>query len=46
MKISGVLHIGAHFGEENNAYNDLGIQKRIFFEPLSSNFQVLKNNIG
>lgn len=46
MKISGVLHIGAHFGEENNAYNDLGIQKRIFFEPLSSNFKVLKNNIG
>jgi len=46
MKINGVLHIGAHFGEENNAYNDLGIQRRIFFEPLSSNFKVLKNNIG
>ena len=46
MKISGVLHIGAHFGEENGVYNDLGIQKRIFFEPLSSNFRVLKNNIG
>jgi len=46
MKINGVLHIGAHFGEENSAYNDLGIQKRIFFEPLSSNFKVLKNNIG
>jgi len=46
LKIGGVLHIGAHFGEENGVYNDLGIQKRIFFEPLSSNFQVLKNNIG
>lgn len=46
MKISGVLHIGAHFGEENDVYNNLGIEKRIFFEPLSSNFRVLKNNIG
>jgi FkbM family methyltransferase len=45
MKISGVLHIGAHFGEENSAYNCLGITNRIFFEPLKSNFQVLKNNI-
>lgn len=46
MKINGVLHIGAHFGEENDVYNNLGIEKRIFFEPLSSNFRVLKNNIG
>jgi FkbM family methyltransferase len=46
IKVSGVLHIGAHFGEENGVYNDLGIQKRIFFEPLPSNFRILKNNIG
>jgi FkbM family methyltransferase len=46
MRINGVLHIGAHFGEENGVYNDLNIPKRIFFEPLPSNFQVLKNNIG
>ena len=31
LKIGGVLHIGAHFGEENGVYNDLGIQKKNFF---------------
>ncbi len=33
VKIGGVLHIGAHFGEENGVYTELGIEKRIFFEP-------------
>lgn len=46
MTINGVIHIGAHFGEENNVYNHLNIQNRIFFEPLSKNFQTLKQNIG
>jgi len=46
VKIGGVLHIGAHFGEENGVYTELGIEKRIFFEPLTSNFRTLKNNIG
>ena len=46
MNIKGVLHIGAHFGEENNVYNQIGIKKRIFFEPLSSNFTRLKENLG
>lgn len=46
MNIKGVLHIGAHFGEENNVYNHLNIQNRTFFEPLSKNFETLKQNIG
>jgi FkbM family methyltransferase len=46
MKIKGVAHIGAHFGEENNVYDKLKIEKRIFFEPLESNFNTLKNNLG
>lgn len=46
MNITGVLHIGAHFGEENNVYNKLNIKKRVFFEPLSSNYNILKNNLG
>jgi FkbM family methyltransferase len=45
MKINGVLHIGAHFGEENNIYDRLNIKKRIFFEPISTNFTILKENI-
>lgn len=46
LKITGVIHVGAHFGQENQVYNNLGIEKRIFFEPLSKSFEVLKNNIG
>lgn len=46
MNITGVLHIGAHFGEENNVYNKLNIEKRVFFEPLTSNYNTLKNNLG
>jgi FkbM family methyltransferase len=45
LNINGVLHIGAHFGEENIIYENLKIENRIFFEPLDSNFQVLKKNI-
>ena len=45
IKINGVIHIGAHFGEENNLYEKLQIKERIFFEPLVKNFQVLQNNV-
>ncbi len=46
LDIKGVLHIGAHHGEENPVYDDLQIQNRIFFEPLSDNFKKLQENIG
>jgi FkbM family methyltransferase len=46
LDIKGVLHIGAHHGEENSVYDDLAIQNRIFFEPLSDNFKKLHENIG
>jgi len=45
MDIKGVIHIGAHFGEENPAYDNVGIKNRAFFEPLKSNFNKLKENI-
>ena len=44
--IVGVIHIGAHYGEENEVYEDLDIQNRMFFEPLSKNFKVLKGHVG
>lgn len=46
MNIKGVIHVGSHYGEENNLYDLIGIKKRIFFEPLSSNFSILKKNIS
>ncbi|HLG90826.1 MAG TPA: FkbM family methyltransferase [Candidatus Saccharimonadales bacterium] len=45
MNIKGVIHIGAHFGEENRLYDVLDIKNRIFFEPLSSNFSVLNERL-
>jgi FkbM family methyltransferase len=46
MDITGVIHIGAHFGEENGVYNQLKINNRTYFEPNSKNFDILKQNIG
>lgn len=46
LNIKGVLHIGAHVGQEYNTYERLGIENVIFFEPLYDTFQKLKVNVG
>lgn len=46
MNIKGVIHIGAHFGEENSVYDALNIKNRIFFEPQESVFSVLKERLN
>tara|TARA_R100000315_G_scaffold60148_1_gene36569 strand:- start:1942 stop:2568 length:627 start_codon:yes stop_codon:yes gene_type:complete len=46
MRISGVLHVGAHFGEEYLSYVDNGISRVVFIEPLKENFQVLDDRFG
>lgn len=46
LNIKGVLHIGAHFGQEYSTYEKMGIKNTIFFEPLPHTFQKLKENIG
>lgn len=45
VNIHGVIHVGAHFGQEDEVYKELGISNRIYFEPLSSNFETLKEKI-
>jgi len=45
MNVRGVLHIGAHYGEEHNIYKNFGIPNIAYFEPLIKNFNVLKQNI-
>lgn len=45
MNISGVIHIGAHYGEEHSLYKELKITNINYFEPLNKNFNILKNNI-
>ena len=34
LNIKGVIHIGAHFGQEFKVYDELGIKNVLFFEPL------------
>ena len=46
LDIKGVLHIGAHFGQEYSTYEKMGIKNTMFFEPLPHTFQKLKDNIG
>jgi len=45
MKNKGVVHIGAHYGEEVFDYLNKGIQEIILFEPLSENFNILSQNM-
>ena len=45
MNVKGILHIGAHYGEENSVYDTLKYPNRMFFEPLKKNFDVLKENV-
>lgn len=46
LKIKGVIHIGAHFGQEFETYKNIGVENVMFFEPLPSTFERLKNNVG
>jgi FkbM family methyltransferase len=45
LNIKGVIHIGAHFGQEYKTYEELGIENVMFFEPLPHTFEKLKENI-
>lgn len=45
FKVKGVIHIGGHYGEEYELYNSLKVPS-LFFEPLNSNYRVLKNKVG
>lgn len=46
LNIKGVIHIGAHFGQELEIYNKLNIENILFFEPVPETFNKLKENVG
>ena len=49
LNVSGLLHIGGHYGGELQKYKSHNIDNIVLFEPLSSNFSVLSEavkNIG
>lgn len=44
-QITGIIHVGAHYGYEIQSYMDYNVPKVIFFEPLKENFKMLKSVI-
>jgi hypothetical protein len=42
----GVLHIGAHYGEEYITYKKLNISPIIFIEALPNTYETLKSRVG
>lgn len=45
LKINGIIHVGAHYGEEVSDYIESGVNDIILFEPLKNNFNVLSDRI-
>jgi len=41
LNIKGVLHVGAHYGQEYKDYKNLGIKNMIFFEPMRMAYKKL-----
>lgn len=46
VKIKGLIHVGAHYGQEYEIYQRLGVAHLIFFEPLVQSFEILKTHVG
>jgi len=46
IQIAGVLHVGAHFGQEYDEYINCGASEVIFIEPCENAFANLKQKFG
>lgn len=46
LKITGVIHVGAHHGQEVPEYLQLGIKNIALIEPCAKAFNILKNKYG
>lgn len=46
LNIDGLIHVGAHHGQEYQEYKQHGIDKLIFFEPQPQAFKVLEESVG
>jgi len=44
-QINGVIHVGAHLGQEVTLYNEYGINKIYLFEPQKKIFEKLNKNM-
>lgn len=45
LKIQGVIHIGAHYGEEYEDYVKMGIPYMMFFEPVKATCEKLMEKV-
>jgi len=43
LNISGIIHIGGHYGREIDKYKSHNVNDIVLFEPLTSNFSVLND---
>lgn len=46
LEIKGVIHIGAHYGQEVHLYKEVGASDIILFEPSPANFFILEQLHG
>lgn len=46
LNISGILHIGGHYGNVISDYQKYNVSNIVLFEPLSDNFSILSENIS
>lgn len=46
LNVKGVIHIGAHYGQEDSIYSQLKIENVIYFEPLKKTFDELKKRVA
>jgi len=46
MSITGVIHVGAHFGQEYASYRAANIRDIVFIEPCKNAFRQLVKNVG
>ena len=45
ITLRGVIHVGAHYGQELSLYKSLGAKELALFEPLSDHFNTLMNSV-
>jgi len=45
LNIKGIIHIGAHQGEEYKTYRQLGIDNLLFFEPILESYEITRKNV-
>jgi len=45
LDIKGIIHIGAHYGQEYEFYKTLGVKDLLFFEPIPECYEITKKNV-